>query len=123
MSKGEHVSNEPDQPSERSAVAQSSSLPVSVIVGASVGVVLAIAVLCGTLLLLRRRVQKISGTRRQLSGFRSEDEWTWALSKTNEQPRALMLMDSPLYEVDGNSRAAELSTPSPPCTRAELPGK
>lgn len=123
MSKGDHASNEPDHPSERSAVAQNSSLPVSVIVGASVGVVLAIAVLCGALLLLRRRAQRMSRTRRQLSGFRSEHEWNWAFSRTNEQPKALMLMDSPLYEVDGNSRASELSTPSPPCTRAELPGK
>lgn len=95
-SKDEYVSNEPEIPEERSTVGQASSLPVSVIVGAIVGAVLAILMLCGALLLLRRRAQVPIRTRRQLPDVRAEYEWTWALSGTNEQPKALMLMDSPL---------------------------
>lgn len=41
----------------------------------------------------------------------------------SEQPKAFMLMGSPVYEVDDNSRISELSSPSPPYARAELPGK
>jgi hypothetical protein len=122
-SKGERVSDEPDIAEETSTVAQTSNLPLGVIIGAIVGGVMAISLVCGALLLLRRRAQRMGRARRQLPGVRDEHEWTWALSETNEQPKVLMLMDSPLYEVDGNSRASELSTPSPPHTWAELPGK
>lgn len=120
---GEHVPNETEIPEERSTVGQASSLPVSVIVGAIVGAVLAIVMVCGALLLFGRRAQRTNRTMRQLPGVRAEHQWTWALSGTNEQPKALMLMNSPIHEVDGNSRASELLMPSPPYTRAELPGK
>lgn len=76
--------NETEIPEERSTVGQASSLPVSVIVGAIVGAVLAIVMLCGALLLLRRRAQRTNRTMRQLPGVRAEHQWTWALSGTNE---------------------------------------
>jgi hypothetical protein len=115
------VSNKLTTPEETSMEAQDFNLPVGVIVGAIVGGVLAIALLCGALLLLRRRTQRGARSRRGLPDVRYEHEGIWALSEMGEQPNALMMMDSSVYEVDGNSRASELS--SPPYTRAELPGK
>jgi len=115
------VSKESDIPQEMFTETHNSHLPVSVIVGAIVGGVLAIALLCGALLLLGQRAQRKVRARRELPDVRYEQEGIWALSEMGEQPKALTLMDSSVYEVDGNSRASELS--SPPYTRAELPGK
>jgi hypothetical protein len=115
------TSNEPDLPQETSTEAHDPNLPVGVFVGVIVGGILAIALLCGALLLLRRRTQRRIRARRGLPDVRYEHEGIWVLLEMGEQPKALMLMDSSVYEVDGNSRASELS--SPPYTRAELPGK
>jgi biopolymer transport protein ExbB/TolQ len=93
------------------------------IVGVIVGGVVAIALLFGALLLLRRRAQGNSRARQDISDVRHKHERIWALAEMSGQAKALMLMGSSVYEVDGNSRASELSTPYPSYTRAELPGK
>ena len=101
VSTGESVSNEPDVPREMSTKEYKSHLPVGVIVGAAVGGVLAIALLCAALLLLRRRAHTKGRARRGLPDVRDEHEALWALSEMSEQPKTFMLMDSPVYEERG----------------------
>jgi hypothetical protein len=119
------VSNEPGSPEETSAEGLDSNLPVGVImvVGVIVGGVVAIALLFGALLLLRWRAQRKSRARQDTPDLQYKHEGIWSLVEMSGQPKALMLMDSSVHEVDGNSRASELSTPSPSYTKAELPGK
>jgi len=123
VSTGDHVSDDPDMPQKLSTEAYEPNLPLGVIVGAVVGGVLAIALLSKAFLLLRRRAHRKRRAKRGFPEVRDEHEGFWALSEMSEQPKAFMLMDSPVYEVDDNNRISELSSPSPPYTRAELPGK
>lgn len=93
------------------------------IVSVIVGGVVSVALLFGALLLLRRRAQRKSRARQDVPDVRYKHEGIWAVAELSGQPKAFMLMDSSVHEVDGNSRASELSTPSPSYSRAELPGK
>jgi hypothetical protein len=93
------------------------------IVSVIVGGVVSVALLFGALLLLRRRAQRKSRARQDVPDVRYRHEEIWAVAELSGQPKAFMLMDSCVHEVDGNSRASELSTPSPSYSRAELPGK
>jgi hypothetical protein len=96
---------------------------VIMIVSVIVGGVVSVALLFGALLLLRRRAQRKSRARQDVPDVRCRHEGIWAVAELSGQPKAFMLMDSSVHEVDGNSRASELSTPSPSYSRAELPGK
>ena len=120
---GERASKEPDSPEHTSTVAHGSKVPVSIIVGATVGGVSAIALLCGALFLLKRHRQRESRARQEPSDVPGGNEEILAVSETSQQPKASMLMDSSVFEMNGNSRASELSSQSPAYTTAELPAK
>ena len=88
------------------------------IVGATVGGVAAIALLCGAVFFFKRRAQRRSRAARGLRHASGEQE-TWALTETSQHKLSTReLSQSPVHEMEGHSRAAELPSHLP--TRAEL---
>jgi len=115
---GERASGESSLEEESSQVAQDSGVPVGVIVGAIVGGVAAIALLSGAVFFFKRRAQRKSRAARDVRHATSEQE-TWALTETSQHKLSTREPSQyPVHEMEGYSRAAELSSHSP--TRAEL---
>jgi len=94
--------------------------PVGVIIGATVGGVAALALLCGGFFLVRRHTRRRNRAGQEHLVMPGGQEETWALAETSKHSSSMPNSSQfPIHEVDGNTRVAELSSQSP--TRAELP--